>query len=377
MYCYNDMASRAYGNVDKREYMEDGGAVDSYCINYVNLCNYHVRGYVVGLCACFVFLALPFWILFGVYAAQNADARSCALTYDANNVVTSQQAHDWMHGDSWGFAKLEYNAKQKTCICETSETGPSSFPVWVAPGDLVLLQQANLVQTLPAGFATSYENIFTPISSIKVCLTQKQLTYLWGNDQNATTVGGLKCHTAPNDDVTQTGIATGAGGVLMCTRSVFMDNEMNSQTIKTFTAANIQDTSNNQPVPPTCASGTTTPSNKRFERADTILRDVALIGMDLLFFATPSSEHYTRYSSGPGFDRDTSLDLQNGLVFSVAFDKFVRYEQMHSKTHRDGYCENKITTCPTACPTGTKKRLFSFYKHFPARVICGYHCIRN
>jgi hypothetical protein len=39
--------------------------------------------------------------------------------------------------------------------------------------------------------------------------------------------------------------------------------------------------------------------------------------------------------------------------------------------------ESKITTCPVGCPTGFKKKLFSFFRHFPSRVLCGYHCIRN
>ena len=387
------MASRAYGNVDNREYMEEECSLDTYCVNYVTLCNYRVRGYALGSCCCFLFLALPAWILFGFYATQNADARTCALVASDTSLVTSQQVYDWSHGDAWPFPKIKYSDVHKTCVCDDAA---SAFPVWLSPVDIITLQQANLVQSLPPNFATTYSNVYEPNSNIKVCLTQQQLIYLWGNDQNITE-NGLQCHNVPNDDGTQTGIFTGRDGVLFCTKAFFAENMQTATELATTTAGSLMNRTTaggrlKVQTADSCALSSSTPKDKRFRELGDVMKDLIKMAAEVGLNTGIKSSIATGSIDLPAFlfpclgcdfhlnclatvDRDDLSDAST--VLFVTYNVVTEFEFFFRRHKREERCEAELEDCATTCPSGQHREIKTVMTHRPRRLNCVQHCVRD
>jgi len=129
-----------------------------------------------------------------IFAIQNADARSCPLTYDKNGVIKESHLQRWAEYASWTITTPKWDNAKRACVCDadpdpSTSSNTKKTPVWIAPIDLYNLYP---LATFPSDFPNTAQE---PEDHIKVCLERTKLDDLW-NGRNATgyASGSIHCH---------------------------------------------------------------------------------------------------------------------------------------------------------------------------------------
>ena len=211
------MASKTYVGVPLEKDPRDDCAV--FCEQTTGLCG--SRRWLLVLIMLFV-TSITFTILFIVYAVQNADARSCALTYDDNGAVSEAKMLEWTTHESWLLAKPYYDDARKACVCRDAGLDPMNIPldepvvVWIAPGDLLSLKHQQNIPVLPQTFIdywTDRADQYATENHVKVCLQQQDLVDLRGDDSTR------HCHTRVGTSTAVGRFYLGYDGALFCAPS--------------------------------------------------------------------------------------------------------------------------------------------------------------
>jgi hypothetical protein len=156
------------------------------------VCGWKVKRWCL-IIASLVLIAVGCLVPLVIYAAQNATARACRLTYDPDGAVSEATMLEWTSDSRWRLSKPRYDATRGACVCRDAALDPTATPlnasvvVWIAPADLLLLHAQNDGGVLSAGFVDYWNDDsnspgqFDQHNHVKVCLAQQEVVDLWGD----------------------------------------------------------------------------------------------------------------------------------------------------------------------------------------------------
>ena len=165
------------------------------------------------LIAAFLTLFTASTVLFIYYASQNAQNTQCRFTYTLDNDVKETEMLGWADKDDFDISRPHWNDAAHACVCDTDPNPKKAkatrkTPVWLSPGDLVILFPNHLSND----FKETYAYRFAPEDHVKVCLENQQLDSLWHSGN---------CHFDTNNS---TDIYTGWDGALFCAAGACQSN---------------------------------------------------------------------------------------------------------------------------------------------------------